>query len=240
LFFVALAVGAVVHEQVEAVELVFGDGLVDGVSDVAHVGATGEVGEDDVLGRAGFEELDDVIEVEVLADVGAGAVAGLEEGALGDEDLGVEDVVAFEVLAPGGVAGVAEEGDGELSGDFGAGLLEFLEFFLGQADVFVAELGALLDDDIAHGGDGVVGVEGAEEVGGLDWVLLVVVEGDDLVGGALGLDGDPCFHDVFEGGLEVGVADGGAGAHALEVALGEVVGQGGGMVHMAVGEGDEG
>lgn len=219
LLFIAAVISPRVHEHKDAVMVPGWNGFVEHLTDGAEVGAAGHVGQHDRVGLGFFEQGDDVVNVQVLADVGALAVFRLEEGAFGDKDFGVQDIGAVEVRAPGGVAGVAHQGHFEGVGDFGALLFQFDEFFLRQADEFRAELAAVFDRDEAEGGDGVSGFKSAEEDVVFDFELAVRLHGHEVVGRALGLEIDPGVHDVSDRALKVFVAQDGSGAHALEVAL---------------------
>ena len=74
------------------------------------------------------DDFNELIQVEVPASFGFGFVFGVEEGAFGDEDLGVDDVGMVEDGADGGVAEVGEEGDFD-------GVLDFDAFFAEGGDL---------------------------------------------------------------------------------------------------------
>jgi len=204
-----------------------------------EAGSAGDVGEDDVLVFELWEDLGELLEVGVFADLGALAVCGVEEGALGDEDLGVLDVGVVVDSADGGVA---EEGD---EGDFGAVLdLDALfaeggEFDTWSADVFGLEFFADGDEGVAEAGAAVVGFDAADEEVASDGVVLGGEEGDELVGGSLAFDIAPAAEHGVDRLVEFGGDDDGAGFHALEMSLGEVVGKAGHVVHVAVGDADD-
>ncbi len=83
-----------------------------------------------------------------------------------------------------------------------------------------------------------VGGEGADAEVAADFVELAGDHGDQFVGGALAFDFTPAFEHGVDGFFEFAREDDGAGLHALEIALGEVVGDAGDVVHVAVREAD--
>lgn len=161
LMFVAFAVGAVVHEEVDSFGAFRADELIEAFASVLEVGASRDVDEDECLAFEDGEPFGDVVDVEVCTDFGAVFVVGFEEGALGDDDLGASDVFADEVRAWGGIAEVGDEGDLEGAGDLDAAVFELAELFLWEVGVLGPEFGAFLDDGVAHGGACVFGVEAA-------------------------------------------------------------------------------
>jgi len=212
----------------------------------AEVGAAADVAEENEFIFQLREDGDEVVDVEVLADAGAFAVVGLEEGAFGEEDFGVADAILEESFAHGGVAGVGDEGDVEAVGDFFAGLFHFAEDVAGEilGEEIGAEFFAAVDDEEADGGDGVAGGEGADDEAFAEFVFIANGEGDDGVFGDFAFEAGPRVDDVGEGFGDFWGAQDGAGFHALKEALGEVVGDAGGVIDVAVGEeaevGDEG
>jgi hypothetical protein len=75
------------------------DELAEHLAGPADAGAAGDVGYHDVLVLQSFDELGEMVEVQVAAGLGLGLVLAVEESDLGDEDLGVDDVGVFEDLA---------------------------------------------------------------------------------------------------------------------------------------------
>lgn len=234
LLFVAFAVGAVVHEEVDFFGAFRADDLIEALAGVLEVGASRDVDEDECLAFEDGEPFGDVVDVEVGADFGAFFVVGFEEGALGDDDLGAADVFADEVWSWGGVAEVGDEGDLEGSGDLDAAVFELAEFFLWEVGVLGLEFGAFLHDGVAHGGACVFGVEATEEDVVFDLELLVVFEGDDVEGGFLSFEVDEALHHAADVRGDACVADDGGVAHALEASLGAVVREGADVVHVSV------
>ena len=172
----------------------------------------------------------------VHAHLGPLGVVGLKEGALADDDLRLADIVAQQLRSRQRVAGVGQQRYLEVIHDLLAAQLHLLELLLGQPLQVLLELGALLDDHIADRGAGVLGVEGAEHDVVLELQLLLMLEGDQLVGRDLALEVAEPRHHAAHIVLDALVAHDGPRAHALEVALRAPVRQAAHMVHVPVGE----
>ena len=79
-----------------------------------------------------------------------------------------------------------------------------------------------------------MGGEGADFEIAADLVGVAGGHGDEFVGGGLAFDFAPASEDGIDGADDFAGQEDFAGLHALEVALGEVVGEAGDVVHVAV------
>lgn len=196
------------------------------------------MGDDDVLIVHAFEERGEFVDVHVAAGVGAFGVLVFEEGALGEEDFAVADIVELRKVDVLGIAQIADEGDfdGVVDGD--ALLFEFYQFIAGQAVVFGFEFFSCFDDAEA---DGVAGVFGREDTGdevGLDAEFVAGADGDEVGRDAAAVEASPGVEDLTDGVDGAGRGEDGSLSLAAEFAMGQVVGNARGVVHVAVGEQD--
>lgn len=112
------------HEEVYPMTLVAGDPFGEKLSCLAHVGSPGQVGQDDVLVLETGQQFDEVVEVDVLSELGSVLMPVLKKSAFDDQDLGLSHHIGpFEGL-DGHVAKVAEQRDFGGAGDFLALILE--------------------------------------------------------------------------------------------------------------------
>lgn len=84
------------------------------------------------------------------------------------------------------------------------------------------------------------GVEGLKDEVSADFEFVAVVQGHDFSGRDLAFDTVPGSEHLLDGFGQVCWDQGGAWLHALEVSLGEVIGQCSGVVHVPVGQADVG
>ena len=187
-----------------------------------------------MLALKNAQPLGDVVQMHVHADLRALLVIRLEEGALGDHDLGLADVLADQVRARGRVAGEGNQRDLKRARDLNAAILELLELLLRHVHKLGLELRALFAGDVAEGWTRVLGLKAAQQDVVLDLEGLVGQKRDQLVGRALTLKIDVPLHHALDGWRDARVAHDLGGAHALEAALRAVVREATDVIHVAV------
>src|SRR6185312_4246322 len=117
-------------------------------------------------------------------------------------------------------------------------------FHLGQlgafdAVVFLLQLLADADQYVPETGAPVVRGDGANAEIPPDFVELARFHGDQFEWRALALDVTPAAQELVDRFFQLGRKQNRAGFHPLEIALREVVGQAGQVVHVAVGDADD-
>lgn len=171
----------------------------EGLFGAADARASGDVGDNQVLIVQRRQNLEELLDVKMLADFGALAMQGLEKGAFGEEDLGVADFGAVEDGAGGGVAEIGDQGDFGTVLDLDLLLAEGSQFLAGAADVFGLELFADADERIAKAAAAVVGFQGSDEKIPADVVIVAGVHRYKFIGRALSFEVSPGAEHGFGG-----------------------------------------
>ena len=125
-----------VHEDVDALHLLGTDESGELPARAADAGAAADVQEDDDGVLQLRQQLEEMVDVQVLAGLGLGLMGGVEEGDFGEQDLGVLHVGVVEAGAGGGVAEVREHRDFEAILDLDALLAEGGDLGAGEGEVF--------------------------------------------------------------------------------------------------------
>ena len=176
--------------------------------------------------------------MDVLPEAGAVLVAFLKKGALDDEDPGLAHHVGpFEGFQLD-VTKVADERNLCSSGDFSAFVFELDDLGTTEAEILFKQFFPAVVDQISERGCGMGDAEGLDEQVATDFVFVAAGQGHDSAGRDLAFDAVPSSEHLFDGFGYLLRHQGGAGLHSLEIALGEIIGQCRGVVHVAVGQAD--
>ena len=142
----ASSVFLMVHKNVNTFLIFFAEDFLKSFAGFPDGRSSREVDEDNCFCFPDFEELDEVIDMEVFSDARASFVVGIHESALRDDDSGVDELGSVEIRSVFGISGVCDDGKEDIAGDIGTGHFEFPESGLRESVKFVTEFGSMFDD----------------------------------------------------------------------------------------------
>ena len=227
-----------VHEEGAAGEVGGGKDFFEDALVHAHVRAPRRVDDHDLRIGQRRKDAGQVVCVNVPAGAGAVAVLAVEEGTLQQNRAAVAHEVELQKLADGGVAGVGQQRHLDVFLDLHALLLERDKHRAGLADKLGFELVAFFDERVAERAGAVVDVENADEQTAPQFNLFEMFDAVDDAGRGVAFDLGPDGHELLDVLGDRAVDDNPSAGESDETALGEVVGDPGGVIHVAVGNAD--
>ena len=212
--------------------------IFENFTNLEHWGSLGGVGNNDVLVVERFDKLGKFADVHVFAGDGAVGVLVDVEGAFGDEDFAIDDVFELGEIDVLGITEIGNNGNFDGVVDLDALLFQFDDLRACELGVFGFDFFSFFDDAKTDGGFAVLCGENADEE---IWFYFVFVAGfytDEVCGDLVSVEADPAIDNLAHRANEGFGSIYGSRGQVAEVAVREVVGDAGGVVHVAVGEQD--
>jgi hypothetical protein len=226
------------HEELQPIELFGSEAGTEFVSGGSEGCSAGEMDQQEMFIFEDVLEFDEIVPMEVIAGLSPFAMSLFDKGAFQDQYFCFADAVEFEEIAVSGVAAVADEGDFDVISKFRTVFSEFGQFIAGKFEKFGFEFLTDFDDAVAEAGSAVNGFKGSSDQTPADEVFFTRFEADDAVGGSMAFDFAPDIHEAMNGVYEFSGDDDISAVVVEEISLREIIGDTGGVVHMAMSEQD--